>query len=247
MRRSLGALILPLALTGCAPSLSVSDRGEVIRRILPSAVQLRVEREGGKRRAGSGVIVASDRTSGRFWVVTTRHLLEPLVEQEITVRSPRRREAVRATIRFLSPDADVAVVEVEGLEAGSVTLKASAMLGDEVWIVAFPWGRRMTLVNGVVSQITGDVGVIAYEGPVRMVDASVSYGASGGAVFDAASGTLVGIVEGYRTARVSVPEAPDRALEVPVPGETTIIPAATIVRALRAAGLTEFMPAPTGK
>lgn len=36
-----------------------------------------------------------------------------------------------------------------------------------------------------------------------MVDASVSYGASGGGVFDARTGGLIGLVEGYRTARVT--------------------------------------------
>lgn len=75
------------------------------------------------------------------------------------------------------------------------------------------------------------------EGVPHMVDASVSYGASGGGVFDATSGELVGIVEGYRTARVSIPEAPERVLPVPIPGETTIIPSAEIFRFLRASGL----------
>jgi hypothetical protein len=54
-----------------------------------------------------------------------------------------------------------------------------------------------------------------------MVDASVSYGSSGGGVFDAATGALIGIVEGYRTARMTTKE--ERSLEIPVAGETTLI------------------------
>ena len=29
-------------------------------------------------------------------------------------------------------------------------------LGDDIWVVAFPWGRRRTVVTGVVSQIAWD-------------------------------------------------------------------------------------------
>jgi S1-C subfamily serine protease len=75
-----------------------------------------------------------------------------------------------------------------------------------------------------------------------MVDASVSYGSSGGGVFDARSGELVGIVESYRTARISIPEMKERVLEVPVAGETTVIPAATIFRFLVDSGLSDFLP-----
>ena len=70
-----------------------------------------------------------------------------------------------------------------------------------------------------------------------MVDASVSYGSSGGGVFDARSGELVGIVESYRSAKVAIPETKDRALEVPVPGETTVIPAPAIFDFILASGL----------
>ena len=79
------------------------------------------------------------------------------------------------------------------------------------------------------------------EGPPRMVDASVSYGSSGGGVFDAQSGALIGIVESYRTAKVAIPETKDRVLEVPVAGETTLIPAPAILRFLVASGLEEFL------
>jgi serine protease Do len=70
-----------------------------------------------------------------------------------------------------------------------------------------------------------------------MIDASVSYGASGGGVFDAATGTLVGIVESYRTARVALPTQPEKTLDLPVPGETTVVGAPAIRRFLETAGV----------
>jgi hypothetical protein len=70
-----------------------------------------------------------------------------------------------------------------------------------------------------------------------MVDAPVSYGASGGGVFEVSTGLLVGIVEGYRTARVALPNAPESVLHVPMPGETTVVASAGVRRFLSSAGL----------
>ena len=75
-----------------------------------------------------------------------------------------------------------------------------------------------------------------------MVSASVSYGSSGGGVFDAQTGELLGIVEGYRTAKVAIPEMKERVLEVPVAGETTLIPAPAIFRFLVDSGLGNLLP-----
>jgi hypothetical protein len=55
----------------------------------------------------------------------------------------------------------------------------------------------------VVSQRRVGEGNFSIEGTTRMVDASASYGASGGGVFDVDTGALIGIVEGYRLAQMS--------------------------------------------
>jgi hypothetical protein len=96
-------------------------------------------------------------------------------------------------------------------------------------------------VSGVVSQVAAPSGELLLAGPARMVDASVSYGSSGGGVFDAHSGELVGIVESYRTAKVTIPEMKERPLQVPVAGETTLVPAAVIVLFLVDSGLGDFL------
>jgi hypothetical protein len=106
-------------------------------------------------------------------------------------------------------------------------------LGDPIWVVAYPWGRNMTLVGGIVSQVNVDQPGDRDTGLRFIVDASVSYGSSGGGVYDGRTGRLVGLVEGYRTARVSFQgEASERYIDVPVPGETYVVPLADIRRFL---------------
>jgi hypothetical protein len=70
-----------------------------------------------------------------------------------------------------------------------------------------------------------------------MVDASVSYGSSGGGVYDAGSGGLIGLVEGYRTARVTSQgsESP-WYIDVPMPGHTLVTPLEDIKRFLADTG-----------
>ncbi|HEX3178005.1 MAG TPA: serine protease [Methylomirabilota bacterium] len=228
---------------GCTTAGRGATRSDVIRQILPATVQLRCERDGGDRRAASGVILARDTAAGRTWIVTTRHFLEPLAPQKVSVSFSGRKARATARVVSVSERADLALLEVDGAESSPVRLKDSVTLGDEVWVVAYPWGRRMTLSSGVVSQIVRDDGDTDahYEGPARMVDVSVSYGASGGGVFDAPTGALIGLVESYRTARMSVKGPPERVIEIPVPGETTLISADIIRRFIVEAGLAAFL------
>jgi len=224
---------------GCA---GASERREVIGRILPSAVQLRSERAEGARRAASGIVLASDGASRRSWILTTQHFLDPAGPQEIFVIAPGRKGRVKAAVSATSRDLDLAVIQVEGMALAPVRFKETVRLGEEVWVAAFPWGRQLTVVSGVVSQLRAEEGEAPVEGIIRMVDASVSYGSSGGGVFDAESGALVGIVEGYRTAQIASPDHPERPLQLPVPGETTVIPCRAIVEFLTASGLESLVP-----
>ena len=243
MRRAVALATLVMTVSGCATASSVPERTELIRQILKSTAQLRSEREGGARRAASGVILATDPARHRAWILTTRHFLDPPLAQEIYVRLPGSQTIVRGTVAFVSPDLDVAIVEAEGLDVSPIKMRTVAHLGDDVLVVAFPWGQRFTVVRGVVSQVgagTDDDTIVS--GAPRMIDASVSYGSSGGGVFDARTGDLLGIVEGYRTVKVALPEMKDRPLELPVAGETTLIAAAAIQHFLEDSGLTDFLP-----
>jgi len=242
-RRTLAVSALALVAAGCASAPRTPVRRELIRGILASTVQLRSEREGGIRRAASGVVVAADVRSRRAWIVTAKHFLDPPSRQELFVRLPGRANVGGASAVFVSREHDLAILEADNLEVAPVRLKMVAHLGDDIMVVAFPWGQRFTVVGGLVSQIASPVtDQILVAGSARMVSASVSYGSSGGGVFDGESGELIGIVEGYRTAKLAIPEMKERVLEMPVAGETNVIPAATIMKFLIEAGLEDFLP-----
>jgi serine protease Do len=226
--------VMLLTAAGCA-SVSRVERGDVIRAALGSTVQIRSERQGGVRRAASGVVVLTSEQPLRIWVVTTKHLLAPPATQEVFVTVAGVRHP--AKIFGVSASVDLALLQVERVRLPAVTIKPEAQLGDDVWIVSYPWGRRRTLISGVVSQVTTEDDVDGYAGTPRMIDASVSYGSSGGGVFDAVTGALLGIVESYRTARMTVAEAPERFIEVPVPGQTTMVSSSAIRDFLRELGL----------
>lgn len=241
MRRALVLAALVLAAIGCASAPPVSERRALIRRALASTVQLRSEREGGVRRAASGVVVAVDPSRKRAWIATARHFVDPQVQQQISVRRPGSQGTVAGRVVFVSREHDLAIVETDGLDADPARLKMVASLGDDILVVAFPWGQRFTVTSGVVSQVAAPTGELLLAGPARMVDVSVSYGSSGGGVFDTHGGELVGIVESYRTAKVAIPEMKDRVLQVPVAGETTLVTAAVIVLFLVDSGLGDYM------
>jgi S1-C subfamily serine protease len=242
-------IALALAAAGCSSiptAASPGDRTELIRRILASTVQLRSEREGGARRAASGVCVATDPATRRAWIVTVRHFLGPSRPQEVSVRRAGETATLPAVVFAVSDEElglDIAIIEVEDPGLVPVRLKKQASnLGDESLVVSFPWGQRLTVVQGIVSQIVSIPGESLLTGPARMVDAHVSYGSSGGGVFDARTGELIGIVETYRTAKIAIPELKDRVLEVPVPGETVLVPAPVILQFVKDFGLERRLP-----
>ena len=232
---------LALAAAGCSSIPATNDRPAIIRRILASTVQLRSEREGGAQRAASGVCVATDPASRRAWVITVRHFLGPSRPQEVSIRRPGETAELPATVFAVSDEAlglDIAIVEVQDPGLVPVRLKReSSNLGDSALVVSFPWGQRLTVVQGIVSQLVGGSGESLVSGPARMVDAHVSYGSSGGGVFDARTAELIGIVETYRTAKITIPELKDRVIEVPVPGETVLVPATALLQFARDFGL----------
>jgi S1-C subfamily serine protease len=238
MRSAVTLTALALTAAGCVSVARAPDRTELIRGMLASTVQLRGERDGIIRRAASGVVIATAPGSQRAWIVTARHFIDPSPPQNIYVRLPGRMSVVPAVVAFVSPDRDLAIVEAELFDVAPARLKMDAIIGDEIFVVAFPWGQRFTVVRGIVSQVGSITGVV---GSARMVSASVSYGSSGGGVFDAQTGELLGIVEGYRTANVVIPEMKERVLEVPVAGETTLISASAIHRFVVDSGLSDFL------
>jgi S1-C subfamily serine protease len=211
-----------------APAAPAAAPEDVIAHSLAASLQLYAEREGGVHRWASGVAVAGG--DGRTLILTAAHLLVPQTTQTVYAILPGSGARVEATVLGIDEKSDVAILEATLADVAPVGLQTAGRLGDTVWVVSFPWGRRGTVVSGVVSQIiAGEAETrIPVSGPVGLIDAAVSYGTSGGGVFDARTGQLVGLVRGYRTAKLALPGTPQQTLDIPIAGETTVIPTSAI-------------------
>jgi S1-C subfamily serine protease len=250
--------LAPLAvalLGGCATSeMWTPSREQVLQRILPSAVQIVVEQKDGRRvRAGSGVVLATRRADPRLdcFVLTSGHTVSGLVgRSEIYVVLGRYGGSVQklpATILAHrdGPEVDLALLQTEAARCDPARAGGAPLLGESVWVVGFPWGRRMTLTSGIVSQVGLDDDVDGEAAPRLMVDAQVSYGSSGGGVYEARGGRLIGLVEGYSTARVTPEGAnPTWYIDVPVPGQTLVTPLSDVKRFLSDAGYGDLIGVP---
>ncbi len=221
-------------------------REAVLHRILPSSVQILVEQEEGRRiRTGSGVAIAvGSEGSPACFVLTAGHTVSGPVERRhvfvVFGRDRGRYEKSPAAVvaHRDNRDTDLAVLRTESPQCAPAAAGTPPTLGTPVWVVGFPWGRSMTLASGIVSQVDLPRPEDQEEGSRLMVDASVSYGISGGPVFDARSGRLIGIVEGYNTARVSPQGATSGwYIDVPVPGQTFVTPLSDIRRFLADEGV----------
>lgn len=225
----LGLAVFALSLTNATvPVRSTAVPEDVISHSLSASIQLYAEREGGVHRWASGVAVGT--ADGETLILTAAHLLVPQIPQTVFAIVPGSAARVEARILGIDEEADVAILAAGLTQVPPVALQVDARLGDRVWVVSFPWGRRGTVVSGVVSQIvTGESeNLLPVSGPVGLIDAAVSYGTSGGGVFDAETGRLVGLVRGYRTAKLALPGTPAQTLDIPIAGETTVIPTSAI-------------------
>ena len=133
--------VCTLGLSACSFSQAPPGPGDVIARSLESSVQLSAERDGGKRRWGSGVVLSVDQ-EGRALILTAAHLLEPPVEQSVFIHSSGTANRVEARILTVNPELDVAVLEAPGLQVEPAALKSNARLGDSVWVVIAPRCER---------------------------------------------------------------------------------------------------------
>ena len=239
-----------LAAGGCGTAWQSDSAPERVldRHILPSSVQITLEQQEGRRfRSGSGVMVGA-RTGPagpECLVLTSGHTFADSARRKNVFVLSRRHEGpgVRTPATVLAVgDADgidLALLSIRTRDCAVAAVGKPARLGEPVWVVSFPWGRELTVSRGVISQIRrGGAGGDASAGRL-MVDAAVSYGSSGGGVFRAATGELVGVVEGYSTARVAFEGASSPAhIDVPVPGQTYVTPIADVVEFLRTTGQT---------
>lgn len=233
MTRPWACLAMLILTAGCASPDPSHQKNEIIAHALDATVQLFTERAAGVKRAGSGVVVATDDAADEALVLTAAHLVHPLEEQTVYALAPDREQRLPGTIVAVDPEVDLALIKIDGLSGTAVAVRSEAALGDAVWVVAFPWGRARTVVSGVVSQVDNQPPSIT--GPLRLIDASVSYGMSGGGVFSRETGDLLALVRGYRSAQLAFPGTDSGKLTLPVAGETTVVPVPAIACFLQSA------------
>ena len=246
-RRFAGVTLASLALAGCAGAWQREGRSErALDHVLPSSVQVILEQQEGRRfRSASGVMIgARPGPAGvECLILTSGHTLAGSARGKNVFVLSRRHEGpgVRTPASVLAvgeaDGIDLALLATKDPDCAAATIGKPARLGESVWVVSFPWGQELTVSRGVISQVRrGGPGHAAGAGRL-MVDAPVSYGASGGGVFRANSGELIGVVEGYSTARVAFegPSAPAH-IDVPVPGQTFVTPVGDVIEFLRGQG-----------
>jgi serine protease Do len=231
---------------------SSNARAATVQKVFPSAVRIKVAAAGQVVRSASGIAFAHQ--GGRTYVLTNAHVVETSRDWKTPIDflvlpsngQPATTGKVIAAGRV--PDVDLAVLEIAGeLPVMPLAPDDALELGGDVIVIGAPFGRGLSVAAGIVSQVEYERGE---DGPKRGVptrmktDAAIGYGSSGGGVFDVGGdGRLVGLVEGFRTARVAFgKDAEQYAFDVPMPGETFVAPAAKIRRFLRDSGLKGLVP-----
>ena len=222
---------------------AASARQRAIDEMIDRTVKVTIERDGRRVASASGIVVASRaaaETEAVSYVLTAAHVLTGGDGAAIMVGfcgSDAARGKLRATVitRGTPDTLDLALLRVPGLAAPAVRLPAddAVWLGQPIVVIGFPEGERLGLSGGVVSQLPLSArpnGIPADRPEQRIViDAAAPRGVSGGGVFEAETGRLVGIVQGHQTVSVAVKDqAQSYTLKFPVPGATFVVPMAQI-------------------
>lgn len=264
----LGTALL-LLLSGCAtvaarqtddlsepgPSTPKSppSRRSVMRSALAQTIKLHVYDGKNVVRAASAVVVGMEETPRgvHSFVVTSAHVLDPLELEapRYTVVVDLSGEQVELVADPLVlgdvPEMDLALVRIRGarLEPALLAEDAELEAGESVVVAAAPYGKGMSLSGGMISRV--DLHSRTHLPEMVKTDAPIAYGASGGGIFSLATGRLVAVVEGYRTAKLGF-EIAERTytLDLPVPGETFGAPSAKVRTFLLRHGFARLLAAP---
>lgn len=250
---------LTLAIVGFTAGCGMVRQGkptdqQILERVLPAAVQIVLEHPGGRRfRTSSGVTIAARGTpEGRdCFVLTAAHTFAGAQGTEVyVIFGSHAGRGVKVDAQLLAEKEtdtlDLALLQARSDRCTAASVERPPMLGEWVWVIAFPWGRRVTLARGIVSQVDLDREPVGGQEARLMVDASVSYGASGAGVYAARTGSLVGVVQGYSTARVtSDGNGSPWHIDVPVPGQTFVTSLRQIRRFLQETGYASLLRSPS--
>jgi S1-C subfamily serine protease len=177
-----------------APTLQSSGASlpDVVARVLPSVVNVRVVQLDGDKGEGSGVVLSRDGV-----IVTNYHVIAHASSVRVVFDDGKHTRALAASVVGAAPERDLAVIHVPARDLTPIRVghSSSLRLGDAVVAVGFPLdlgGPTVTqgIVSGLNRTFQTDTGK-TLEGLLQ-TDAAINPGNSGGALVDAA-GRLVGI------------------------------------------------------
>jgi len=237
------AALAAVALGIPAAAQARSEKSRVVQKALRQSVRVEVQVAGKVVRAASGVVVASD--EGRSYVLTNQHVvqregLRGSANFVVVIERPKlHRLEAKLVAEGEVPDDDLALLSVpEQLTPTQIAAEDEVQVGDDVVVIGAPYGRSLSVSSGIVSQLEADEADSRIQRSMK-TDAPIGYGASGGGVFSVPSGKLVGLVEGYRTAKVAFGGVAgnDFSFDVPMPGETFLAPASKLRAFVARAGL----------
>jgi serine protease Do len=238
--RSAALALVLLAL----PALAKSEKSRVVQKALRHSVRVEVLVKGRVERAASGVVVATEGDTS--YVLTNQHVvqrdgLSGTASFQVVVERPKlHRLQARVIAEGKVPDEDLALLAVYGetLSPAQLASEEHVDVGDDVVVVGAPYGRALSVSSGIVSQLEVDDENPKLQRAMK-TDAPIGYGASGGGVFEIPSGRLVGVVEGYRTAKVAFGglNKDEYSFDVPMPGETFLAPPSKIRAFVLRAGI----------
>ena len=237
-----GLLMLPAG--SMAAQSQKTEKSKVVQKALRQSVRVEVMVSGKVARAASGVVIATE--SHTSYVLTNQHVIQREglsgnASFQVVVERPKlHRLRARVIAEGRVPDEDLALLAIEGevLPAAPIASETQVDVGDDVVVIGAPYGRALSVSSGIVSQLEHDEQEPRMQRGMK-TDAPIGYGASGGGVFEVPSGRLVGIVEGYRTAKIAFGgiSNDDFSFDVPMPGETFLSPPSKIRGFLSRSGI----------
>ena len=189
--------------------LEKSESAKTVEEIRPSVIEVHCVTKTGTS-SGSGVILGFDDTDDDgendvALVVTCHHVIEGATS--ITAKSIYGDQY---TLEFKGSDpvSDIGILWMQKGDDGDFSDLACAtmytasdklIVGSDVFAIGNPLGYLGgTVTKGVISALNRDVTVEDKKMTLIQTDAAINSGNSGGGLFDAATGALVGIVNaGY--------------------------------------------------
>jgi putative serine protease PepD len=186
---------------GTDPKIRTGSVSAVAAALLPSVVQLNVEGEDNSAATGSGFAI-----DGAGHILTNNHVVAAAAKGGSIQVVTQSGKTATARLVGRSPAYDLAVVQVNGLDAPSVQFGQSeqAVVGQDVVAIGSPLGLAGTVTSGIVSAknrpvTAGGEGEISYISALQ-TDAAINPGNSGGPLVDM-NAKVIGINSAIATVR----------------------------------------------